>query len=122
MNLTPDERAAIAREVTSGRLLSDVARDHDVTADTVRAIAAGRPDQKQVNPDMPSDLPAEVNGNDVPGWEGTVGPGPGAYGRLHVYARSVQSGAANCVCGRDPAHALHVPTPFAPGGYTGKVN
>lgn len=35
----------------------------------------------------------------VPGWEGTVGPGPGAYSKPHVYARDVQSGAGNCVCG-----------------------
>lgn len=39
--MTPDERAAIARQVTSGRLLSDVARDHDLPESTVREIAAG---------------------------------------------------------------------------------
>lgn len=39
--MTPDERAAIAREAASGRLLSDVARDHDLPESTVREIAAG---------------------------------------------------------------------------------
>ena len=39
--MTPDERTAIARAVTSGRLLSDVARDHDLPESTVREIAAG---------------------------------------------------------------------------------
>lgn len=49
----------------------------------------------------------------VPGWEGTIGPFPGQYGKPHVYARDVQSGAGNCVCGRDPGHRLHVQ--IAPG-------
>lgn len=50
---------------------------------------------------------------DVPGWEGTTGPGPGQYGRPHVYARDVQSGAGNCVCGHHLGHRLHVQA--APG-------
>lgn len=41
MNVTDAERSAIARAVTSGRLLSDVARDHDLPESTVREIAAG---------------------------------------------------------------------------------
>lgn len=36
----------------------------------------------------------------VPGWEGSSGPFPGQYGKSHVYARDVHSGAGNCVCGR----------------------
>ncbi|HEY1119457.1 MAG TPA: hypothetical protein VGE43_17210, partial [Acidimicrobiales bacterium] len=56
----------------------------------------------------------------IPGWEGTVGPGPGQYGRPHVYARDVTSGSGNCVCGRDDTHGLHVPVPASPrGGATG---
>lgn len=43
----------------------------------------------------------------VPGWEGSVGPFPRDYGRGHVYARDVHSGAGNCVCGRAPDHRLH---------------
>lgn len=42
-----------------------------------------------------------------PGYEGSVGPFPGEYGRMHVYARDIYSGAGNCVCGRDPRHQLH---------------
>jgi hypothetical protein len=68
---------------------------------------------------MPTD--SAPRAADIPGYEGSVGPGPGQYAALHVYARSVQSGAANCVCGRDPWHVLHVPTPFAPGGYLGPI-
>ncbi|WP_131831172.1 hypothetical protein [Frankia sp. CcI49] len=49
----------------------------------------------------------------VPGFEGTVGPGPGAYGRPHVYARDVTSGAGNCVCGADLGSPRH--TEAAPG-------
>lgn len=63
-----------------------------------------------------------VQAADVPGWEGTVGPGPGQYGAPHVYARDVHSGAANCVCGRDPWSVMHVPTPFAPGSWSGVVS
>lgn len=50
---------------------------------------------------------------DIPGWEGSIGPGPGQYGRPHVYARDVTSGAGNCVCGRGLGHGLHVQA--APG-------
>jgi sorbitol-specific phosphotransferase system component IIBC len=49
----------------------------------------------------------------VPGWEGTIGPFPGQYHLPHVYARDVQSGAGNCVCGLWLAHARHVQA--APG-------
>jgi hypothetical protein len=48
-----------------------------------------------------------------PGYEGSVGPFPGQYGRPHVYARDVHSGAGNCVCGRDPRHRMH--PELAPG-------
>jgi hypothetical protein len=61
-----------------------------------------------------------------PGYGGTVGPFPGQYRRLHVYARDVRSGAGSCVCGRTLGHELHteaapgVPIPramrFAPSG------
>ncbi len=55
----------------------------------------------------------------VPGWEGSVGPFPAQYGRPHVYARSVHSGAGNCVCGHEPESRRHVPVPSAPlGGWT----
>lgn len=49
----------------------------------------------------------------VPGYEGSVGPGPGQYGQPHVYARDVQSGAGNCVCGSWLGHFIH--TEAAPG-------
>lgn len=49
----------------------------------------------------------------MPGWEGSVGPFPSQYGKPHVYARDVHSGAGNCVCGRDPRHRLH--PQLAPG-------
>lgn len=42
-----------------------------------------------------------------PGYEGSVGPFPNEYGREHVYARDVHSGAGNCVCGRELPHPLH---------------
>jgi len=51
--------------------------------------------------------------NEVPGWEGSVGPFPGQYGRRHVYARDVHSGAGNCVCGGHLGHKRHVQA--APG-------
>jgi hypothetical protein len=51
--------------------------------------------------------------DNVPGHEGTIGPGKGQYGRPHVYARDVHSGAGNCVCGRDLGDRLH--TEAAPG-------
>jgi hypothetical protein len=50
---------------------------------------------------------------EIPGWEGSIGPGPGQYGRPHVYARDVGSGAGNCVCGRGLGDDLHVQA--APG-------
>lgn len=64
---------------------------------------------------------------DVPGYEGAVGPGPDEYGRSHVYARDVASGAGNCVCGRELAHPLHteaapgVPIPAAPARLTREI-
>lgn len=51
--------------------------------------------------------------NSVPGWEGSVGPFEDQYGKLHVYARDVQSGAGNCVCGASLDHRRHVQA--APG-------
>lgn len=52
----------------------------------------------------------------IPGWEGSQGPFPAQYGQPHVYARSVHSGAGNCVCGTHPEYRLRVPTPSAPTG------
>lgn len=49
----------------------------------------------------------------IPGWEGSIGPSPAQYGRPHVYARDIQSGAGNCVCGRHLGYRLHVQA--APG-------
>lgn len=49
----------------------------------------------------------------VPGWEGTVGPFPSQYAKPHVYARDVHSGSGNCVCGAQPGHRRHVQ--IAPG-------
>lgn len=37
--------------------------------------------------------------NQIPGWEGAVGPFPHEYSTVHVYARDIWSGAGNCVCG-----------------------
>ena len=55
-----------------------------------------------------------VDPNEIPGWEGSVGPGPSQYNKPHVYARSVHSGAGNCVCGSPPRDKrLHVQ--LAPG-------
>ena len=51
--------------------------------------------------------------NEIPGWEGSIGPGPGQYGKPHVYARDIHSGAGNCVCGADLGAAVHVQA--APG-------
>lgn len=51
--------------------------------------------------------------NEIPGWNGSQGPGPGQYGKPHVYARDIQSGAGNCVCGRDLVNWIHVQA--APG-------
>lgn len=47
----------------------------------------------------------------VPGWEGTVGPFKGQYGKPHIYARDVHSGAGNCVCGGAPEHQGFGPRP-----------
>lgn len=49
----------------------------------------------------------------MPGWEGSVGPFRTDYGKPHVYARDVHSGAGNCVCGSHLGHAVHVQA--APG-------
>lgn len=51
----------------------------------------------------------------VPGYEGSVGPGPGQYGQPHVYARDVTSGAGNCVCGRALRNSGGLHTEAAPG-------
>lgn len=57
-----------------------------------------------------------VDYDTIPGWEGSVGPFPGQYSYPHVYARSVYSGAGNCMCGREPQSGVHVPVPAAPLG------
>jgi hypothetical protein len=49
----------------------------------------------------------------MPGWEGAVGPFAHQYSSPHVYARDIQSGAGNCVCGSDLGHRVHVQA--APG-------
>ena len=49
----------------------------------------------------------------IPGWEGSVGPFPSEYNDPHVYARDIQSGAGNCVCGRALGESAHVQA--APG-------
>jgi len=49
----------------------------------------------------------------VPGWEGSIGPGPGQYHLPHVYARDICSGAGNCVCGAALPDERHVQA--APG-------
>lgn len=46
--------------------------------------------------------------NQVPGWEGTQGPFPSQYRDPHVYARSIHSGAGNCVCGAALGDSVHV--------------
>lgn len=51
--------------------------------------------------------------NEIPGWEGSLGPFPGQYSKPHVYARSIHSGAGNCVCGRALGESIHVQA--APG-------
>ena len=51
--------------------------------------------------------------NEIPGWEGSLGPWPGQYGQPHVYARDIQSGAGNCVCGSALGDSVHVQA--APG-------
>lgn len=51
--------------------------------------------------------------NDIPGWEGSIGPFPSEYHLPHVYARDIHSGAGNCVCGRDLGSGIHVQA--APG-------
>lgn len=44
----------------------------------------------------------------IPGWNGTQGPFPDEYNDPHVYARDIQSGAGNCVCGRSLGDSKHV--------------
>jgi hypothetical protein len=51
--------------------------------------------------------------NEIPGWEGSVGPFPKDYAKPHVYARDVHSGAGNCVCGSALSESVHVQA--APG-------
>lgn len=51
--------------------------------------------------------------SDIPGWEGSIGPGPAQYGKPHVYARDVHSGSGNCVCGTGLGAWVHVQA--APG-------
>jgi hypothetical protein len=50
---------------------------------------------------------------EIPGQDGSLGPFRGQDDRPHVYARDIQSGAGNCVCGSDLPSALH--TEAAPG-------
>jgi hypothetical protein len=50
---------------------------------------------------------------EIPGWEGSIGPSKSQYGQPHVYARDVQSGAGNCVCGSTLGNSKHVQA--APG-------
>lgn len=50
---------------------------------------------------------------EVPGWEGSLGPFKREYHLPHVYARDVQSGSGNCVCGSHLGHSKHVQA--APG-------
>jgi hypothetical protein len=54
-----------------------------------------------------------ADSENVPGWEGSIGPNPGQYGEPHVYARDIWSGAGNCVCGATLGDRLHVQA--APG-------
>jgi len=51
--------------------------------------------------------------DDIPGWEGTIGPFKSQYGKPHVYARDIHSSAGNCVCGNTLGNTLHVQA--APG-------
>jgi hypothetical protein len=50
---------------------------------------------------------------DVPGANGSIGPGPADYCQPHVYARDITSGAGNCVCGSGLGDDVH--TEAAPG-------
>lgn len=50
---------------------------------------------------------------DVPGANGSIGPGPADYCQPHVYARDITSGAGNCVCRAALGDELH--TEAAPG-------
>lgn len=54
-----------------------------------------------------------VNDSDIPGREGSIGPFPDQYAEPHVYARCIDSGAGNCVCGYAPRDQIHVQ--LAPG-------
>jgi hypothetical protein len=49
----------------------------------------------------------------VPGWEGSLGLFRHQYSIPHVYARDIQSGAGNCVCGSCLGDRVHVQA--APG-------
>ena len=49
----------------------------------------------------------------IPGWEGSCGPFKSQYNEPHVYARDIQSGAGNCVCGHTLGESRHVAA--APG-------
>lgn len=51
--------------------------------------------------------------NEIPGWEGSIGPFRSQYNKPHVYARNIHSGAGNCVCGRALGQSVHVQA--APG-------
>jgi hypothetical protein len=51
--------------------------------------------------------------NQIPGWEGSIGPGPGQYHLPHVYARNIHSGAGNSVCDHALGDSRHVQA--APG-------
>lgn len=71
-------------------------------AAALATIAASGRDTQNTRPDVL-----------IPGWEGSIGPGPGQYGQPHVYARDTASGTGNCVCHRPLGHAPHVQA--APG-------
>lgn len=51
--------------------------------------------------------------DNIPGWEGSLGPFTNQYTIPHVYARDIHSGAGNCVCGTALPDELHVQA--APG-------
>lgn len=42
-----------------------------------------------------------------PGYGGSLGPFKSEYSKPHKYARDVQSGAGNCVCGRSEESSIH---------------
>lgn len=68
----------------------------------------------QVLPDPGAADPMQgLDPSAVPGWEGTRGPHRFQRDLPHVYARDIDSGAGNCVCGRGLGARLHVQA--APG-------